>query len=185
MESPPPDYVPPFTKDEVLRRFQFLSESCERYLKAMRDSRPTSRLRFDHLVMLNVAQSAMDDIWRYKSYHLRDPSKRSDGVKRAAFLTKWITRLRPIYCARILSANDPAAEFDKKDTTLLANEGFAIYLSTSTLATETKKEEIALDPDFFANFLYDLHYRSLSEDALIGLYEIIRGAVQGKSVILR
>lgn len=185
MESYPPDYVPPFTEDDVLRRFQFLSERCLRYMKAMHSSHPRWRLRFDHLVMLNVAHSAMDDIWRYKSYHLRDPDMRSDAVKRAAFLTKWITRLRPIYFARILSAGDPEAAFDKKDTTLLANEGFAVHISLTTLATEMGKDEIVLEQDFFAHFLYDLYYRSLSEDALIGLYEIMRGAVQGRSVLLK
>ena len=151
----------------------------------MRSGRQTWRLRFDHLVMLNVAQSTMDDIWRYKSYHLRDPAKRSDGVKRAAFLTKWITRLRPIYFARVSPVDDAGAEFDKKDTTLLVNEGFAINISLDTLATETGKEEIVLEREFLANFLYDLHYRSLSEDALIALYEIVRDAAKDESVVFK
>lgn len=185
MEPYPPDYVPPFTKDDILRRFQFFSEECQRYLDATHVLHPTWRLRYDHLVMLNVVHSAMDDIWRFKSYHLRDPNKRSDAVKRAAFLTKWIIRFRPIYYARILSADDPAAAFDKKDTTLLVNEGFAVHISLTTLATEVGVEKILLDPDFYANFLYDLHYRNYPEDALLAMYDVMRSAVKGKSVILK
>lgn len=151
----------------------------------MSSAHPEWRLRFDHLVMLNVAQSVMDDIWRYKSYHLRDPDKRSDAVKRAAYLTKWIIKFRPIYVARILSANDSEAAFDKKDRTLMVNEGFAIYVSLTTIATEINVEKIHLDPDFFANFLYDLHYRSCTEDALLAMYDVVRNAAKGESVILK
>ncbi|OHC75491.1 MAG: hypothetical protein A3G18_09570 [Rhodospirillales bacterium RIFCSPLOWO2_12_FULL_58_28] len=181
----PADYVPPFTEDDIRRRFQFLSEQCQNYVDAIHDVHSTWRLRIDPLVMLSVAQSAMDDIWRYKSYHLRDPDKRSNAIKRAAYLTKWITRFRPIYVARILSANNLGATFDKKDTTLLVNEGFAIHISLTTLATSINVEEIHLEPDFFADFLYDLHYRSYSEDALLAMYDVIRNFAKGGSVILK
>ena len=184
-ESPPKDYVPRYTPAEVLRRFQFLSVECRRFVEEYNRVHPTWVLRWDHLVMLNVAQSAMDDIWRYKNYHLRDPNKRSDAVKRTAYFTKWITRFRPIYFARVLSEDDIEKAFDKKDTSLMANEVFAIHISLTTLATEVPVEEIHLEPEFFANFLYDLHYRNLSEDALLAIYELIRGAVKNETIVLK
>ena len=137
-------------------------------------------------MMVNVAQSAMDDIWRYKAYHLRDPEKLSDSVKRSAFFTKWIVRLRPIYFDRIPSdVKDKIPNLDKRDSTLLENEKYAIFISLSTIASDLKVNEIILDPKFLAGFLYDLHYRELSGDALLALYNIIRNAARNESVVLK
>jgi len=44
-------------------------------------------------------------------------------------------------------------------------------------------KKIYLDEEFFANFVYDLHYRNISSDALLAIYEIIRNAAKDKSII--
>jgi hypothetical protein len=183
--SNPSDYVPRFSPEDVLARYDFLCESCEHYLSVTKDVRPYWKLDYDSLVMLNVAQSAMDDIWRYKSYHQRDQRKLSDSIKRSAYFTKWITRFRPIYIFRPSSEPNRSPSIVKNDVTLTINESFAIFVSLNTIASEIKAESIHLHPEFFANFLYDLHYRNLSEDALIGIYEIIRNAARRRSVILK
>lgn len=184
------EFIPRFTQDDVLQRFVFLAERCDVYLDAVNSAHPTWRLGFDHLVLLNVAQSALDDIWRYKIYHLRSQNKRSDAVKRAAFFTKWITRFRPLYFQRILPAGDadsvkPDADVDKQDTSLFINEGFAIHVSLVTLATDLDTDKIHLDPEYFANLLYDLHYRNITEDALLHIYDNVRCLSRGESLILR
>lgn len=180
------DFVPPYTDEEVHRRFKFLSLECENYLSTVSRVHPTWRLQYDPLVMVNVAYSAMDDIWRYKSYHLRDPEKLSDAVKRSAFFTKWIVRLRPIYFDRIQShEEDKGLTLDKYDSTLLENEKYAIFISLNTIATDIDAEEIILDPNFHADLFYDLHYREISEDALLALYNIIRNAARGESVVFQ
>lgn len=179
------DFIPRYTKEEVIRRFVYLEELLADYLTYFRRVRPSWDLRCDHLVLLNVAQSAMDDIWRFKAYHLGNRQKRSDAVKRAAYFTKWIVRHRPIYFKRIISEMDPLQNLDKTDTTLLINEQFSIFVSLNTLSTALSIERIELDPDFSAKFLYDLHYRNIPDDALLSIYEIIKEAVQDKSVILK
>src|SRR5664279_6318659 len=93
----PPDYIPRYTQQEVKRRYLYISERCFSLLEGMMARHPTWKLTFDPLVMANVAVSAMDDIWRWKVYHLKDSNKLSDAIKRAAFFTKWILKLKPIY----------------------------------------------------------------------------------------
>ncbi len=69
--------------------------------------------------------------------------------------------------------------------TLLENEKYAIFISLGTIASDLKVNEIILDPEFLADFFYDLHYRELSEDALLALYNIIRNAARNESVVLK
>lgn len=180
--------VPRYTADDVFRRFVFLYERCDAYVKAFNDTHHC-RLSIDHLALLNVAQSTLDDIWRYKAYHLKDKNKRSDAIKRAAYLTKWFMRLRPIYHQRILPADDPSGVdpntlLDKQDITLLANEAVAIHISLVTLSSDIKVNEIRLDGEYFANLLYDLHYREMPEDALLHIYDNIRYIARGHSLLI-
>jgi hypothetical protein len=60
---------------------------------------------FDEIILLNVVVATYDDIDRYKSYHLRNSgNSKSDVVKRAAYFTKWTTKLRPIMFKRLPSS---------------------------------------------------------------------------------
>ena len=179
----PPDYVPRFSLEEVSRRILYLGERCAVFVQAVNRRYPTWNLNFDPLVLINVAHSAMDDIWRYKVYHLKDKSRRSDAVKRSAYFTKWIIRFRPIYCPRPLSAKMFQQSFDKQDSTLLINEAFALDFALTFLATEANVELITLSKGTMASLLYDLHYRNLSDDALMQIYQMIRLRAQGKDII--
>lgn len=179
-EKYPDDYVPKFTPADIFRRFEFLYDRCKAFLSETERAWPSARFRVDPLIVLNVAQSAMDDIWRFKVFHLGDAEKRSDAVKRAAYFTKWIVRLRPIYYARPWSEDNPSEVLlDKHDPTLGINEGFGIRRGLDTIAKEIGVDHIILDPDFQANLIYDLRYRNFSEDALLAVYGIIRDEAEG------
>ena len=172
----------PYTDDEIRERFKFLYDQCAEYLEEQNRAHASYRLDIDPLVMLSVAKSMMDDIWRYKVYHLKTAKSLSDSLKRAAYVTKWLVRHRPIHNVR---TEGKEVELDKKDATLLMNELFSIHISLVTIATDLRVDEILLDPDFHADFLYDLHYRQISEDALLHTYSIIRNAASGSSVVLK
>lgn len=180
----PPGYVPPFTDAEVTKRILYLAGRCFVFIDRLMKRHPGLDLSFDPLVLINVAQSTMDDIWRYKVYHLRDPDKRSDAVKRAAYFTKWIVRFRPIYVKRPLTADAFAATFDKKDKTLLINEAFAVSVALTSIATDVGIPRVTLAPRVHADLLYDLHYRRISEDALIAIYQLILTAAQKSNIVI-
>jgi hypothetical protein len=133
--------------------------------------------------MTNVGISAMDDIWRWKVYHLKDQTKRADAVKRAAFFTKWILKLRPIYFQG-RTANEFLASFDKNDITLLINELFALHVARGSLATDAKVPKILPSPIIVSELLYDFHYRTLGEDALMQIYQIMRYVAEGKPLLI-
>jgi hypothetical protein len=181
----PPDYVPRYTQKEVKRRYLYLSERCWVLLNGMMQRHTTWKLNFDPLVMANIAVSTMDDIWRWKVYHLRDGTKRSDAIKRAAFFTKWILRLRPIHFEnRPLKSIDFIANFDKDDSTLLINELFALHVALASVATDAGLKKIILTDALTADLLYDFHYRSLNDDALMQIYSILRTIGKKQQVLM-
>jgi hypothetical protein len=181
----PPDYVRRYTHSEVKRRYLYLTERCFTFLKGMMARHPSWNLNFDALIMANVAVSAMDDVWRWKVYHLRDSTKRSDAIKRAAFFTKWILKLKPIHFEnRPLKSADFIATFDKNDSTILINEAFAITAALASIATEARVKKIILSDSLMADLLYDFHYRNLSEDALMQIYSIIRTIAKKQQIIM-
>lgn len=145
---------------------------------------PGWKLSFDLLVMKNVAVSAMDDIWRYKVYHLASPDKRSDAVKRAAYFTKWLIKLRPIYYMRPYRLAEFKRSFDKEDSTLYLNELFAVFVSLQTIATDVRVEKLALSSDFLSRTYYDFHFRSMTDDLLLSLYQTIKDLGSGKKLIM-
>ena len=177
--------VPRYTKEEVIRRFIYLANLIEYYLSYFKGVKPNWHFHYDPLVLLNVAQSALDDIWRFKAYHLGSKYKRSDAIKRAAYFTKWIIRFRPIYFKRIISEINPADAIDNEDTSLLINEQFALFISLNTISTSVGVKMIELDPYFTTRFLYDLHYRYITADALLNIYEIVKEAVSGKTIVFK
>jgi hypothetical protein len=171
------DYVPRYS-----RRILYLSERCFNFINGIKSQHPTWNLEFDPLVMTNVGISAMDDIWRWKVYHLADSTKRADAVKRAAFFTKWILKLRPIYFQG-RTPGDFLASFDKNDITLLVNEIFALHVARASLANEARVPKILPSPVVAAELLYDFHYRTLGEDALMHIYQMLRSTAEGKPIL--
>lgn len=179
-------HVDPYTDDEIEQRFLALVQECQNYLTAINKQHPSWNMRFDPYAMLSVAKSALDDIWRYKIYHLGDPEKLSDSIKRSAYFTKWIVRTRPIYSQQPTDDDAINGELTGQNgRSLMLNETFAIMFSLITLATELGVQKIYLDENFHSNLIYDLHYRDISADALLSIYEIIRNAAERQSVVMR
>jgi hypothetical protein len=170
----PRDYVPRYTDAEVNRRFYYLAERCVAFISTLTVRHPTWDLNVDLLLLKHVAVSAMDDIWRYKVYHLGTKDKRSDAVKRAAYFTKWLVKLRPIYFHRPTRAAAFSASFDKEDDTIFVNEAFAIHIACVTIATDANLPTLCLSPVFYAEVLYDLHFRNMNDDALLALFQTIK-----------
>jgi hypothetical protein len=154
----------------------------------MKARHPLWDLSFDPVIMMSVSASAMDDIWRWKLYHLRASGGTvlSDAVKRATFFTKWIVKFRPIYFVnRSVVAGDFVSSFDKGDSTLLINEHFAIHVSLATLAIKAGKPNIILQAETMAAFLYDPHYRNINADALMIWYRLLAMIAEQKKIILK
>ena len=161
-----------FTPDQVFERAFLLYQCCNDFIEE-RNRDPASRLKFDPLIIVNVAQSAMDDIWRFKVYHLEDHKKLSDAIKRAAYFAKWIVRLRPVYFDRVGYDMDPTQTVSPTDKSLMANELFAMHMAQVMISEHLEADYIHIAPPLLAIWLYDLRYRTMSEDALMSIFEMV------------
>lgn len=123
-------------------------------------------------------KSAYDDIYRYKLYHHGEGSpKRSNGVKRAAYLCKWICRFKPIEYA------DPS-KLDRQDTSgLLVNAYFAQWLARTHIAADSDKRFFQFSNQYLFELLYDLTYRELSGDALLHIFQNAYTCVVDQAVL--
>jgi hypothetical protein len=141
------------------------------YVAAMCDAAKTKYphldFHWDEIVALNIATAAYDDIDRYKSYHLRNrPGLRSNVVKRASYFCKWTARFRPIMFKRI--GDPPAGE----DMGLLINETLATAWAME-LISEDLGRNVRLSLKSMDELLYDLHYREVGNDALLGWFQLV------------
>ena len=112
-------------------------------------------------ILNDVIVSFWYDIHRMICFH----NMKKDGAnvsKKAAYITKWILKLRPIYFHI-----DKADDFDAKYTEL--NENYAFYFSA--LLCDIDIEKFVKDKRRINEILYTFHYRNTSEETLILLYE--------------
>ena len=120
----------------------------------------------ENALFLSV-KSAYDDIYRYKFYHLPDSdAQRSNGVKRAAYLCKWICKFKPIEyadCARADSLNDIAG--------LLVNADFSQWLARTHIAADSDARHFEFSDRYLFELLYDLTFRELNGDALLHIFQ--------------
>lgn len=126
-----------------------------------------------------VVKSAYDDVIRYKEYHLENPGSgeadgRSDCVKRAAYLAKWINRLRPI--EKIGTIEIPEIH------SVLVNAYFSLYMIESFISAE-RGQPFHLDQEVTAALVYDFTYRELSGDALLNFCFLLERLVVRRPVI--
>ena len=114
--------------------------------------------------------SAFDDIARYKTYHLKNPSiQKSSAIKRAAFLTRWILHFSPLVCdvdtLNNLKTNDLGGH-------VLINTYFALHLAFTNIQDHSGSN-FALSNAHYYELVYDLTYRGLSAEALILHYQTL------------
>ncbi|MCV3211554.1 hypothetical protein OHD62_33310 [Mesorhizobium sp. YC-39] len=119
-----------------------------------------------------AVKSAYDDIERYKLYHLEEPQKqKSNAVKRVAYLTKWITKCRPIQYPADTSIQDVIP--------FIANAAFAVSLGRSLMASELDRE-FFLTEEKEAELVYDLTYREVTGDGLLAIFQLVYDTAAGQ-----
>lgn len=169
---------PSITEKDIEVRFEDLKVMATHFSESYAQPRDVTVEIDDRLLYLTVT-SAMDDVERYKQYHLCDPSTmRSDAVKRAAFMTHWLKRFRPL---RTKPKNNEG-EFSDEDDSFLVNESFCILVACSYLSSDIQ-ENISFSPEKTYEILYDFLYREISTDALILFFQTIKDLAQRKDVI--
>lgn len=109
-------------------------------------------------------------------YHLEDPTQyKSNSVKRSAYFSKWINKLKPIEYQTEIPTNE-----DEKGITI--NAYFSIILSQSYISTETNNY-FKISNNYRHELLYDFVYREMNEDAYLHIYQNIHNVVRGNDII--
>jgi len=162
---------PLFSKAVIRSRYRDLFYQCTSFKESWNVSEPIKH-DFDGSILYAITVCAMHDIARYKIYHLQDPAlEKLDAIKRAAFYTKWITRLHPFYAVR---RGTIVKKYDDHDKIFFANESFALSFALNQLRADDRvKVNYRISPELWAALLYDMKYRVLSEDAYIETYQMI------------
>jgi hypothetical protein len=171
---------PLFTSEQIEGRFLDLWDLADRFSRAYFEKAGVS-LELDESCLYLIVISTYDDIARYKFYHLSNPyEERSDAVKRAAYLTKWITRFKPWQIVR----PDRNGQDGQKasDDTYLVNEIFAVSVAVANLNMHCNRDFfLSIEKEY--ELVYDLMYRTLSDDALMLLYKTFVDHVNGTTFI--
>lgn len=170
-----------FKQRDLEDRWVALQVACEDFVADVRkDAGKTFKVGIDYIVLYDVLKSTYHDISRYKNWHQRNPLEhKSDSIKRSAYFTKWLTRLRPIWAKR------PADyQSGRHDRSVLLNERFAIDWSFANLSFELGRHCPMPRPAKLYDLLYDLHYRDLSDDALIHIFQLYYDLGRGEQVMI-
>jgi hypothetical protein len=115
--------------------------------------------------------SAYIDIARYKQFHLDDPKvEKSDAVKRAAYFTKWIVRLRPLLIIDREQTEDPSPV---DDPLVFLNEDLALQWGLLCIAQDNRLTDLFLRKKVHADFLYYLHFREISADGWLSTFQLV------------
>ena len=86
-DSADDENIPRYTTEQIRERYSALIAIFLDFEESLQGIHTEQKIRFDHLVMTNVAHRAMDDIWLYRCFHFEDGDKKSNCVKRAAYFT--------------------------------------------------------------------------------------------------
>lgn len=168
---------------DKLLHFYLQCQNFADFHSTPRGNTPSIYVQLDPAAAYDVFVSAYIDIARYKSHHLHNPKQqRSDGVKRAAYFTKWLTRLRPFSAVRtpfVPEDPDPALWFNEL---FAVEQGFHQISNDASIKNKKKITWILNDEQDTFEFLYDLHYRQLHDDALLAFFQMHAYMADGKAV---
>jgi hypothetical protein len=174
-----------FSAEEIENRFVNLFTTAQTF-KAKFLSEFGGGIEIDPRLLYLATVSAYIDIERYKAYHLEKPYKnRSDAVKRAAYLTKWISRFSPIQSKFDLASLTPEEMLEQERLNTkpaLASIIFAIQISMTHISNDCKKRTW-LSPEATFDLAYDLLYRKVNEDSLLATYQKVVNLATGVSMI--
>lgn len=117
-----------------------------------------------------VVKSYFDDIYKFKVY---TRSVRANEHKQAAYLIKWISRIRPI---QIL----PKAT--TSDLVLLANAQYAVFVGFSFLFKEDEFQIIEkMNERYYQELIYTAQYRNISGKTLAFALSALQGLCRGSA----
>ena len=162
-----------FTEQDLKKRFSDIYAIAVRFCEVFGDEfceECGAPPKVDPGRLYLTVTSAFDDIARYKTYHLKNPSiQKSSAIKRAAFLTKWILHFSPLVC-------DVDAlkelEINELGEHVLINTYFALHLAFTNIQDHSGSD-FALSSAHYYELVYDLTYRGLSAEALILHYQTL------------
>lgn len=164
--------MPQLVPEDVLQQrfsehYSFAKVFLQQWHKV--DSRPEMIINENSLFL--AVKSAYDDVFRYKKYHQED-GQRSNGVKRAAYLCKWICKFKPIEYA------DPAKSDDLHEISgLLVNADFSQWLARSHIAADSDHRHFQFSNRYLFELLYDLTFRELNGDALLHIFQNVHTVI--------
>jgi hypothetical protein len=124
-----------------------------------------------HAVYLNkdllalAITSYFDDIYRFKKY---THSERADQHKQAAYLIKWISKIRPIQIS-------PNTVVNRR--ILLINSSFAIFVGFSFLSLKAAN---SITPKYYKHLLYMCQYRNISGRQLASTLYVLEKQAEGE-----
>lgn len=141
-----------------------------------------------------IAQSALQDIDRYKDHHqsltaraddvTKSERKLADEVKRAGYFLKWIQKLQPLHVVTKKKHLTGETDFALAHIASMANMGFAIVYALNALCDDPKAvNRLDLTSEFFNELLYILTYRELNGDGLLLAMQMMRAYSRGVSLV--
>ena len=176
-----------FTAKELEDRFVYLYKAAQKYRIKYEDIFDV-KLHIDPRLLYIATISAFDDIERYKTYHLEKPYRdRSDAIKRCAYLTKWLSKIAPFQTKFDIEDNTDGKALISDNLSAipaLANITFAIKVSMVHITLECGKSNVSLSDEAEFRLSYDLLYRRVNEDALLGTYQKVMDLALGKDIVI-
>jgi hypothetical protein len=130
-----------------------LAERVERYFIP-----PELEIEYCPCILLNVVSSYFYDKERHNDFH---GSNQPNAFKKAAFLCKWISKLKPF---RVIIKDEKIDNKALYDYKLLINEIYCTILFTAM--TEKMAEDY-----FDDKLIYELHYGHATSNMLMVVFE--------------
>ena len=160
--------MPQLVPDDILQdRFAEHYSFAKMFLEQWHKAECGPEMVINENSMFLAVKSAYDDIYRYKMYHLdADGQQRSNGVKRAAYLCKWICKFKPIEYADHAKADSP-----DNISGLLVNADFSQWLARTHISADSDKRHFKFSNSYLFELLYDLSFREINGDALLHIFQ--------------
>jgi hypothetical protein len=170
------------TKRQIETRWVALDIACEDFVTGLRNTKNKAyAYGYDGALLYDALISTYEDIQRYKDWHQDDPAnQKSDSIKRAAYFTKWLIRLHPIW----VEHKRPYRP-SRDDTPLLLNEKFTLRWAFANLGFELGQKFPVPTKRHLFDLLYLLHYRSVTDDALIQIFQLMYDTASGQPLYVK
>ncbi|MBF0620965.1 MAG: hypothetical protein HQL54_03480 [Magnetococcales bacterium] len=162
MAKKPHDWINEWRHDpskrlKILRRKNTLTHKYN----AFAEKHKWKKTELNGQILANCVYSYYLEVQRHKEFHGID---NADGIKKAAYLTKWLLKTRPI---QVLNDNTRS---ETAKYPLLANEGFALSVALTFLDIKWN----AVPNEVITRLLYDFHYRPVVAETLITKFLLLK-----------